>query len=766
MDNLQRTSTPFVQQSVLPLAGPVSFSIVVPTRNESGNIATLLKRVGAACKSQCSEIIFVDDSTDNTPEVIRKLADQETEIQVRLIARPPERRNGLGKAVVEGLKAAQNDYVVVMDGDLQHPPEVITGLFDRIQKQNLDVMIASRLAPGGSTDGLSLYRKFISYSLAVVSHIVFPQSLHNVSDPMTGFFLVNRRQLNLDQLEPNGFKILLEILCKHPKLKVDEMPFEFGERLSGESKANSSEMLLLFKQIFRLRFAAVAPVLQFLVVGLTGLVVNTALMALFTEYLQIHYLVSALLATQGSTLWNFLWTEKWVFKQRTGLQAPLVQRISVFFVINNILLALRSPLLAAMVSGLAVHYVVANVSTLMFMTVLRYLLADNLIWRTERTTTTMPKAKLWYYDIHGIMKVRSEQRLPELKYFLTDKPVENPDIDVMIAMNPTAHKEKDSIVYEEMFKALGFSIVINRSDTVSKVYASQLVKFSPHVLYTNVVEPLMRWGLVRKGYALMHGASISFEGQSLFITAQTDTGKTTTILYTLQHNPGEALFLSDDMTIFSENGQVFNYPKPLTISQHTLQAVGAAPLPLKKRLFLKVQSRLHSRGGRRVGMAMSENGFPAATLSAIVQAFVPPPKYMVDELVPGTEYAKSAQLAHIVLIERGPDMETNINDLDKANILVANAEDAYGFPPYPAIADQLSNWKGSDLHKAERVVVESAIENITATHLRSSSYGWYKRLPYLVKQMQTKPIMSDQDLNRLFRPALTEQDVKYTESGD
>ena len=117
MDNVQRTSFPFVQQLVLPLAGPVSFSIVVPTRNESGNIATLLKRVGAACKSQCSEIIFVDDSTDNTPEVIRKLADQETEIQVRLIARPPERRNGLGKAVVEGLKAAQNDYVVVMDGD-------------------------------------------------------------------------------------------------------------------------------------------------------------------------------------------------------------------------------------------------------------------------------------------------------------------------------------------------------------------------------------------------------------------------------------------------------------------------------------------------------------------------------------------------------------------------------------------------------------------------------------------------------------------------
>ena len=343
------------------------------------------------------------------------------------------------------------------------------------------------------------------------------------------------------------------------------------------------------------------------------------------------------------------------------------------------------------------------------------------------------------YNIHDIIRVRSERRLPELGYFLVDAPLEAADIEVRIALKPSAHRRENSIVYSELLGDGGFSIVINRGEARTEVVASPLIGASPHVLYTNVIEPLLRWTFVRKGYALMHGACLAFGDRALFITAQTDTGKTTTILHTIRHNLGACRFLSDDMTIFGQDGRVMNYPKPLTISQHTVQAVGGAPLTAKERLFLKVQSRLHSRGGRRVGMWLSHNKTPAATLNALVQWLIPPPKFMVDRLVPGTTYLDSAQLAQIVLIERGSDYEGELPEGERVATLLANADDAYGFPPYPALAHELNTWNGTNLHEAEKAVVASAIRGVPAVHLRSSSYDWYKRLPGLVSGLSGNP---------------------------
>lgn len=342
--------------------------------------------------------------------------------------------------------------------------------------------------------------------------------------------------------------------------------------------------------------------------------------------------------------------------------------------------------------------------------------------------------KNFTYNIHDLIRVRSERRLPELGYFLTDAPLPDADIDisVRIAADPERHAQPDAIRYQEMTGRYGFSIVVNRSETRTEVVASALIGMSPHVLYTNVVEPLLRWMFVRKGYALMHGACIAFGNKALFITAQTDTGKTTTILYTLRHNLDSCEFLSDDMTIFSPSGEVLSYPKPLTISQHTVQAMGGAPLTDRERLFLKAQSRLHSKGGRSVGMWLSENKTPAATMSAVVQRLIPPPKFMVDRLVPGARYRDRAQLEHLVLIERGADAQSPLALEESVDILIANADDAYGFPPYPVLAHQLSSWAGEDLHVLERATVAAAIRNVPGVRLRSSTYDWYKRLPQLV----------------------------------
>jgi glycosyltransferase involved in cell wall biosynthesis len=706
-------------------ANPPALTVIVPTKNESANVEALLARVEAATAGTATEIIFVDDSTDETPQVVEKVANR-FDLTVKLLARPPERRNGLGKAVVEGMRVASADWVCVMDGDLQHPPEVIPQLLTKAQSSGATLVAASRLREGGGLEGLSPRRRMVSQVLAATSRAVFPRRLRAVTDPLTGFFLVWRKALVLDDLQPEGFKILLEILVRTPALTVEEVPFAFATRHGGESKANSAEFLRFTRQMTKLAVKSQQQLLRFIAVGLSGVLVNTLLLWLFTEVFAIYYLASAVLATQGSTLWNFAWTEAWVFQDRPQRQGIWLRALG-FLIMNNLLLLFRGPMLAVMVEGLGMHYVTANLVAIALLTLARFAVADRIIWRFKANAGK----NAYYYDIHGIIRVRSEQRLPELTYFQSKAPLEKVDIDVKVDGNMASHRRPDSIFYEESPGRFGFAVVINRSDERTEVVASPLVAYSPHVLYTNVVEALLRWTFVRKGYALMHGASIAQDENALFITARTDTGKTTTILRTMREDTDGLAFLSDDMTILSEDGVVRSYPKPLTISSHTLRAVGGAPLHPREKAFLQLQSRLHSRSGRRFAMLISTLRLPAATINAIVQILVPPPKFMIDRLIPQAQYARTAKVAQIVVIERGGDYDAPMTDDEKFSTLIANAEDAYGFPPYPQLKHLLSTWEGTDLHVEEQRIVTSAVQKLPATRMGSTSFNWHQRLPKL-----------------------------------
>ena len=720
-------NVPPSQRQDTPGSGLPVLSIIIPTRNEAGNIEPLLTRLERALKEIPFEVIFVDDSTDHTPEVIRKKGSQ-CAFEVSVIARPPERRNGLGMAVVEGMKIARADWTVVMDGDLQHPPEVIRELWDKAKSTGADLVVASRLSEGAGTGGLSWQRTMLSRTLTLGLRLCFPKNLRNVSDPLTGFFLLRRDSFSLEQLRPEGFKILLEVMMRNPQLKVAEVPFEFGKRHSGMSKASPKEMFRLVRQTVKLRMFTMQSLLQFMAVGLTGLVVNSVILFVLTGLLGINYLIGAIISTQGSTFWNFSWIDRWVFRKRSEGTLSRRQRMVGFFAVNNTMLFLRGPILVLLVAQLGVNYLVANLVSLGAMMILRYAISDSLIWGTRQNR------KPYYYNIHNIIRIRSVQRLPELGHFLTNEVLDDLDFDISIVTNPQVHRAAGSIVYDELLGRAGFSIVINRGETPTKIFASPLVNKSPHVLYTNVIEPLLRWAFVRKGYALMHGACIAVNGEALFITARTDTGKTTTILQLIREHSDKFQFLSDDMTILTKEGQVLNYPKPLTISLHTLKAARCMPdLSWPGRAFLRVQSRLHSRTGRLFGMWLTNKNFPGATLNAVVQAIIPPPKFMINQMISKAVIAPSAQFSRIAIIERGPEFERSVGEEEALRILMANAEDAYGFPPYPALADQMSNWMGQDMHEAERAIVREALHNLRVVHIRRPGYDWYQRLPEVIE---------------------------------
>ena len=734
----------------------LAISIIVPTRNEARNIDLLLTSIKHAFKDTFLEVIFVDDSTDETPQIIEAAAIEFPELNVRLIHRLPEQRTGgLGGAVVMGLKAAQSEYACVMDGDLQHPPELVPVLLRTAIEKKADLVIATRRNAESEVNGLNFARDMISRGLDLIARILFPKQLKGVSDPLTGFFLVRVDALALDFFHPKGFKILMEILVRHPDLKKEEIPFRFGERFAGESKASATEVWRYLNLLWALRFGDESfRFIKFVVVGASGILVNSLVMFLTTESFQVHYLISAGIGTVASTIWNFALTETWVYQAKSTIQKR-AWRLGLFFVMNMIALSLRTPMIYLMTAVMGIFYVISNLISLAILTVIRFALSDSFIWKQaspelekneiqQKNTRSIMK-KTYSYNVHDVVTVVSEGKLPELEPFRVETTIQEPTIRVRVGIprkRKVGYANGPYLHYGEIFGHLGFEVSLEMGDPI-EVVASPLLKLSPHVLYTNVVEPLLRWTFVRKGYALVHGATIAFGDEAYMITARTDTGKTTTLLKILAYqrrDSDKAAFLSDDMTLVSPDGIAMTYPKPLTISFHTLRAVNSDTLDLHEKLSLPIQSRIHSRSGRHVAFWISKSYLPAATINMIAQMLIPPPKYFVNKLIPNAKLARQARLAGMFIIERGEEKIVPMDNQEAMEILLQNCEDAYGFPPYEDLKGFLYHHNGDDLREKEHAIIRQALGNLPATTIRSSNLDWWRLIPGFVNERISRDI--------------------------
>lgn len=221
-------------------------SIVVPSYNERDNVGELVKQVSDALKGIPFEIIFVDDSTDDTPDVIKKIAEDNP--NVRLFHREDEK--GLATAVLKGFSLAEGDYLAVMDADLQHPPMIMKSMY-ACMETGVDFCVPSRFIPGGSDGGLNLYRKFVSGTARYIGKILLP-SLRKISDPTSGLFMFKREAIDGADLRPIGWKIMVEVLACGSYKTVAEIPYKFQERPTGESKLSGKVTVEYLKQIFDL----------------------------------------------------------------------------------------------------------------------------------------------------------------------------------------------------------------------------------------------------------------------------------------------------------------------------------------------------------------------------------------------------------------------------------------------------------------------------------------------------------------------------------
>jgi len=367
----------------------VNLTVVVPTFNESPNIAELVSRVTAALSDVEAEIIFVDDSKDDTPDVIRAVA-AEASIPVRLIHRE-EPVGGLGGAVVEGVKAAASDLCVVMDGDLQHPPEAIPDLLRAYDNSEADVVVASRYSGGGSNEGLSnAVRVLVSRGSTLVTKAMFPIRLNDCTDPMTGFFLLDRRSIDFERLKPRGFKILLEILARQT-LKVTEVAFDFAERFAGESKASFMQGVRFLTQLAYLRFGKMSA---FALIGGLGAVANLAIMWALIG-LGMDYIWAAIVAAEATIIGNFLLQERFVFHDMTDQASGFWSRFAKSFTFNNAEAVIRIPVIAVMVESWFVPSVLAAGITLVVAFIVRFTFHSLVVYkpRPQHAPAVMTRAR-------------------------------------------------------------------------------------------------------------------------------------------------------------------------------------------------------------------------------------------------------------------------------------------------------------------------------------------------------------------------------------
>ncbi len=356
----------------------MELSVVVPTFNEAPNIPELVSRIASATVGIEAEIVFVDDSTDNTSAVIREVARSAT-IPVRLVHREIP-TGGLGGAVMVGFDAATSDVCVVMDGDLQHPPEDLRRLWQRFGAGDVDIVVASRYAGDGSSVGLDgASRVAVSRGATLVTKAMFPTRLKGVSDPMTGFFLIDRRVIDVRAMQPRGFKILLEILAR-TNARVAEVSFDFAPRHAGESKASFRQGLHFITQLGMLRFGKMS---LFAIIGAFGALANIVIVWLLLKF-GVGSVPAMVVAAEVTIIGNFLLQERFVFHDVKDEASGVWSRFAKSFAFNNTEALIRIPVSTLLISTWHISAVIATALTLVAAFVARFLFHALVVYAPRR----------------------------------------------------------------------------------------------------------------------------------------------------------------------------------------------------------------------------------------------------------------------------------------------------------------------------------------------------------------------------------------------
>lgn len=353
----------------------MNVSIIIPTKNEVHNIKELFLRIKKSLENFCDyEVIFADSSDDESrksAEEIIKEIQKEHKTKIKLIDCG---KRDLSNAVVYALNFSRYDIIGVMDGDLQHPPEMIPEMLNTLKKENADIVVGSRIAKD-----FSITRTIVSGIYRSLVYL-FVRNASKIRDPGSGFFVFRKKIVEGVFLNPIGFKILIEILDKAHYKKIIEKRFVFENRKKGSSKFNLKQSYISFIHLLNIakhnkehtRF------LKFSIVGASGIVVNMGFLYILTEFFKIFYLFSSVIAIELSIISNFILNDIWTFKDEKN--GNFFVRMGKFN-LSRIFASVINVSVLFTLTMLGMNYLISNLIGIFVATAFTYITSLLWVWK-------------------------------------------------------------------------------------------------------------------------------------------------------------------------------------------------------------------------------------------------------------------------------------------------------------------------------------------------------------------------------------------------
>ena len=379
----------------------VNFSLIVPTYNESKNLAKLVEILTRLLNDYFGDsyelMIVDDDSPDLTWQVGLELMPNYP--QLRIMRRQGEK--GLSTAVIRGWQASQGEILGVIDGDLQHPPETLLNMLDEMAK-GADLVVASRHVEGGGVSDWGFIRRFLSRGAQMLGLMILPNVIGRVSDPMSGYFMVRRSAIANCPMNPLGYKILIEVLGRGNIGSVAEVGYVFQERQEGESKVTWRQYVDYILHLLRLRSRGritklreklrvpVKRFFKFGLVGFSGVFVDMAIFYLLSDASTLGWGLtrSKIIAAEVAVLNNFLWNDLWTFRDLAEQQfgrRKLIKRFVKFNLICLVGIGLNLIILNLLYNYLGVNKYIANLIAIAIVTIWNFWFNLKLSWRVTQT---------------------------------------------------------------------------------------------------------------------------------------------------------------------------------------------------------------------------------------------------------------------------------------------------------------------------------------------------------------------------------------------
>ena len=221
------------------------YTIVVPFFNEQDNVTEMYARIKAAVEAipDDFELVFVDDgSTDKTFEILEQIAAVDSRVTVVKLSR----NYGRTDALAAGFEHATGDYVITMDGDLQHDPADIPLFLEKID-EGYDVVCGWRMErPGDSLVARRIPSRVANWAMARMSGV----PIHDFG----GGFKAWRREL-IRQLPLYGeMQRFIPALAAEYGAKICEVPIRLSERKHGTSHYGLGRVIPVFFDLMTIPF--------------------------------------------------------------------------------------------------------------------------------------------------------------------------------------------------------------------------------------------------------------------------------------------------------------------------------------------------------------------------------------------------------------------------------------------------------------------------------------------------------------------------------